>query len=117
MYDTSTVETLSGTVTAVDTLASRRGRRQHRGLHVRMTTADGNALTVHLGPLFYLQQQNVTLQANDAITVRGSRVTLRNAPVLIAAEVQAQGQTWTLRNDQGVPLWRGQGRSNGPRKP
>lgn len=109
MYDTSTVETLSGTVTAVDTIASQRGRRQHRGIHVRMTTADGEALTVHLGPLFYLQKQNVALQTNEAVTVRGSRVTLRKTPALIAAEVQTQGQTWTLRDSQGVPLWR-QGR-------
>jgi hypothetical protein len=77
-----------------------------------MKTSSGDALTVHLGPLFYLQQQNVTLQANDAITVRGSRVTLRNAPALIAAEVQAHGQTWTLRDDQGFPRWRGQGRGS-----
>lgn len=109
MYDPSTVETVRGVVTTVDTVTSTR-RRQHRGVHLQLETAEGDVLTVHLGPLFYLQQQNVNLEVGDEIAVRGSRVTLRNAPALIAAEVQARGQSWTLRDDLGRPRWRGQGR-------
>ena len=38
MYDPSTVETVTGIVTAVDTVTGRRNR-QHQGIHVRMTAA------------------------------------------------------------------------------
>ena len=110
MYDPATVETVTGVVTAVDTVTGRRGR-QHQGIHVRMTTA-GEPLTVHLGPLFYLQQETVRVQAGDSLTVRGSRVTMRGEPSLIAAELTRQDQTWTLRDEQGFPRWRGQRRQN-----
>ena len=110
MYDPSTVETVTGVVTAVDTVTGRHNR-QHQGIHVRMT-ASGEPLTVHLGPLFYLQQQNVRVQAGDSLTVRGSRVTMRGEPSLIAAELTRQDQTWTLRDKQGFPRWRGQRRQN-----
>jgi hypothetical protein len=110
MYDPSTVETVTGVVTAVDTVTGRRGR-QHQGIHVRMT-ASGEPLTVHLGPLFHLQQQTVRVQAGDTLTVRGSRVTMRGEPSLIAAELTRQDQTWRLRDEQGFPRWRGQRRQN-----
>ena len=110
MYDTATVETVTGVVTAVDTVTGRRGS-QHQGIHVRMTVT-GEPLTVHLGPLFYLQQQTVRVQAGDSLTVRGSRVTMRGEPSLIAAELTRQDQTWTLRDEQGFPRWRGQRRQN-----
>ena len=110
MYDPATVETVTGVVTAVDTVTGRRGR-QHQGIHVRMTTA-GEPLTVHLGPLFYLQQETVRVQAGDSLTVRGSRVTMQGEPSLITAKLTRQDQTWTLRDEQGFPRWRGQRRQN-----
>jgi len=110
MYDPTTVETVTGVVTAVDTVMGRRGR-PHRGIHVRMTVA-GGPLTVHLGPLFYLQQQKVRVQAGDSLTVRGSRVTMRGEPSMIAAELTRQDHAWTLRDEQGVPRWRGQRQQN-----
>jgi hypothetical protein len=110
MYDTTTVETITGVVTAVDTVTGRRNR-QHQGIHVRMTSS-GEPLTVHLGPLFYLQQQQVRVQSGDSLTVRGSRVAMRGEPSMIAAELSRQGQTWTLRDEQGFPRWRGQRRQN-----
>ena len=110
MYDPTTVETVTGVVTAVDTVTGRRGR-PHQGIHVRMTVA-GEPLTVHLGPLFYLQQQKVRVQVGDSLTVRGSRVTMRGESSMIAAELTRQDRAWTLRDEQGLPRWRGQGRRN-----
>lgn len=110
LYDPTTVETVTGVVTAVDTVTGRR-TRQHQGIHLRMT-ASGEPLTVHLGPLFYLQQQRVRIQAGDSLTVRGSRVTRRGEPSMIAAELRQQNQTWTLRDEHGVPRWRGHRRQN-----
>lgn len=110
MYDTTTVETVTGVVTAADTVTGRHGR-PHQGIHVRMTAA-GEPLTVHLGPLFYFQQQSVRVQAGDSLSVRGSRVTMRGEPSMIAAELTSRDQSWRLRDEQGRPRWRGQRQQN-----
>jgi hypothetical protein len=115
MYDLTTVETIQGPVTALDTVTSRGGgpgrTGRHQGLHLQVDTGD-ETLPVHLGPLFYLQDQALTLQVGDTVTVRGSRVTMRNAPALIAARIQSGDRTWTLRDHRGRPAWRGQRRRN-----
>jgi hypothetical protein len=119
MYDPATVETIQGTIAAIDTMTSRHGGRHdkpgrmrpHQGLHLQVDTGN-ETLPVHLGPLFYLQDQGLTLRVGDAVTIRGSRVTIQNAPAAIAAEVQSNEQTWILRDDQGRPAWRGQRRRN-----
>lgn len=108
LFEAARVDTLAGVVVRMDTTDARPGHR-HRGVHVQVA-ASGDTLTVHMGPLFYLRRQGVSLRAGDALTVRGARVTLQGAPAMIAAEVQAHGQSWTLRDAQGRPAWAGQRR-------
>ena len=45
--------------------------------------------------------------------VTGSKVTLNNQPALIAREVKVNGTTLKLRDDQGLPVWRGMGQGSG----
>mgnify|MGYP006275604327 CR=1 FL=1 len=99
-YDTTTVETIEGTVASVDTM------QQGRGIHVQLDTGN-ETLDVHVGPLAYLNQHNFALQAGDRIRVRGSRVTHNGAPSLIAADIHHGDQSWTLRDENGIPKWRG----------
>ena len=40
-------------------------------------------------------------------------MTLNNQSALIAREVTMGGATLKLRDDQGVPVWRGMGRGSG----
>ncbi|WP_421656575.1 hypothetical protein [Leptothermofonsia sp. ETS-13] len=46
-------------------------------------------------------------QSNDAIEVRGSRITFDGQPILIAAEVKKGDQVLTWRDDAGIPVWAG----------
>lgn len=110
LFETARVDTVEGVVVRMDTTDARPGHR-HRGVHVQVAASE-DTLTVHMGPLFYLRQQGVSLRAGDALTVRGARVTLQEAPAMIAAEVQAHGQSWTLRDAQGRPAWAGQRRGD-----
>ena len=48
--------------------------------------------------------------------VTGSKVTLNNQPALIAREVKVNGTTLKLRDDQGLPVWRGMGQGPGSRR-
>jgi hypothetical protein len=102
-YDPKTVETVSGEVVQVNQIPHRRGRGA--GVHLILKT-DKEEIPVHLGPSWYLDKQEVKIGRNDKVEVKGSRVTFKGKPVLIAAEVKKGGALLTLRDESGVPAWR-----------
>jgi hypothetical protein len=104
MYDPKTVETMRGIVVSVDTMTFRPGMSY--GIHLVMKT-DKETISVHLGPGWYIQNQDVRIAPKDAIQVRGSRISFDSAPALIAAEVQKGDEILKLRDDRGFPVWSG----------
>lgn len=108
LYDRATVETVTGVVQRVDRVPSSGGGKGY-GIHLLLKT-DKEEIAVRLGPSWYLDQQSLKVAAQDRIEVRGSRVTDGGAPALIAAEIKKGDQVLRLRDANGVPLWRGQGR-------
>ncbi|HYD51067.1 MAG TPA: hypothetical protein VEA99_00515 [Gemmatimonadaceae bacterium] len=106
-YDTATVETITGTVARIDTTSE--GGPGALGIHLALDTDKGR-LPVHLGPAWYLAGQPLKLAVGDRLTVRGSRITFRGQPALIAAQVRRGDSALSLRNASGLPAWRGQGR-------
>lgn len=104
LYDTKTVTTVTGQVTAVEQ-TGRRGR----GVHLQVQTASG-LLPVHLGPSWFLEEQKLALAAGDQVEITGSQVTFDGKPTLIAQVVKKGEQALALRDMQGVPVWAGQGR-------
>jgi hypothetical protein len=107
MYDTKTVETITGEVVAVNRIPSGKGRAG--GVHLLLKT-DKEEIAVHLGPQWYVDQQPMKVAVKDRVEVRGSRISFEGKPVIIAAEVQKGDQVLKLRDDAGLPLWRGRGR-------
>jgi hypothetical protein len=85
-----------------------------RGVHLLVKT-DHGTVDVHLGPAWYVQNQDVKLAAKDRVEVKGSRVTLDGKSALIAAEVRKGDEVLVLRDDAGVPRWVGWRRGGGPR--
>ena len=69
---------------------------------------NGN-LTINLGPPWYMKKQGFVLQKGDTLEVTGSKVTKDEKITLLAAEVKKNGQTLKVRDEKGVPLFRGQG--------
>lgn len=113
MWDPKTVETVSGEVTEVQQVAQPRGKAH--GVHLVLKTDATAALDVHLGPAWYVEAQPVKIAPGDRVTIKGSRVTIDDKPVLLAAEVQKGDQTLVLRDANGVPKWGGGGRKRGRR--
>jgi hypothetical protein len=109
MYNPQTVETISGMVVSIDRLTPIRGMSQ--GVHLILKTARQN-ISVHLGPAWYLESQDLQIKPGDTIEVRGSRITFAGRPVIIAAEVKKQDQILTLRDNNGFPVWSGWRRFN-----
>lgn len=106
-YDVATEQTAEGTIVQVARVAMPPGRGGQMGIHVLLQTDDADALAVHLGPAWYLDQQGPAFQKGDAVTVFGSRVVIDDAPALIAKTVTRADSTLVLRDDQGFPMWRG----------
>jgi hypothetical protein len=100
-YNLSTVEDLKGEIMKIDTINS---GGWSAGIHVILKSGK-EMIPVHLGPGWYLSQQNFSLEINDQVEVKGSRVTYNNAPAIIAAELKKGNQTLKLRNEKGFPLW------------
>lgn len=108
MYNPSTVETVSGEVVSIGTFTPAKGKG--RGVHLELKT-DKETISVHLGPAWYIDEQNVKIEKGDKIKVTGSRVTFEGKPVIIAKTVLFGNETIKLRDENGVPLWAGQRRS------
>jgi hypothetical protein len=108
MYDVKTETTISGTIESIETIAGPggRGRRGLGGTHLVVKTAT-ETIEVHVGPTAYLAEQKITLAKGDTVQILGSRVTIDNEPVLLARQITNGGDTWTLRDASGRPLWSG----------
>jgi len=106
-YDTATVQTISGQVTAVETLPGKRGFNR---LRLQVSSPEG-VIPVLLGPANFIQQQNFAVAVGDKVTVTGSRVARgKRFGMILASEVQKDSQVLKLRDPAGVPLWGGKPR-------
>lgn len=104
LYDTKTVEMVSGTVMSVDQTSTE--NNMSAGVHLLLNTGNGN-VTVHLGPAWYIDNQDVVISKDDNISVTGSKVTYKGDQIIIAKEVTKGDQILRLRDDNGYPLWSG----------
>jgi len=77
---------------------------QGHGVHLTLQT-EKQTISVHLGPDWYIDKQTPHIEANDTITVTGSRVTVGGKPAIIAAQVKKGNEVLKLRDDNGVPAW------------
>lgn len=110
-FNPTTVETLSGKVVKVDRVA-RPGRRGGKGVHLSLQTSE-ETVDVHLGPSWYLNEQPFSLKSGDQVEVTGPRVTDASSPTIIATQVKSGDTVLNLRDENGLPAWRGMGRDRG----
>jgi hypothetical protein len=103
LFDPKTVETLDGTIVKVLVIKK---KKMAEGIHLTVKT-DGETIPVHLGPAWYVENQDMTLAAGDAIEVRGSRVTYAGKPAIIAVEIRLGDDVLVLRDEDGFPRWAG----------
>jgi hypothetical protein len=106
MYDRKTEATFSGTVEAVVNIThpERIGRRALGGTHLTLKTT-GETIEVHLGPTAFVADQKISISKGDRVEILGSRITLDGEAILLAREIKAGNNAWTLREASGRPLW------------
>ncbi len=104
MYDTKTVETISGSVISVQQILP--DKNMSSGIHLLLVTENGS-VSVHLGPAWYIDNQDTQIRNGDNVLITGSKVTYNGDQVIIAREVTKGDQVLKLREDNGYPLWSG----------
>lgn len=114
-YDPATVETLTGTVEEVKLMAFGRGR-MGGGVHLLLKT-EKETIEVHLGPRFYLEENEFEVEPGEKLQVTGSRIKLGDQAALLAREIQLDDYRLALRADDGTPLWPGAGAPAGRQGP
>ncbi len=92
----------------LDVMKFRHHHRRGFGIHLKLES-DGKQYDVHLGPAWYLDKIGLAIKAGDEIAVEGSQVEFRGQQAIIAISVKEGEKTFHLRNDKGVPEWRGRG--------
>lgn len=101
-YDTNTVATFAGVVSALSSHTGRRGTPRTRAT---IKTNDGLTL-LHIGPTSFLNEMKLRLAEGDSLTVIGSRVRdAENQELVIVRELTKGKQVLALRNTEGRPLW------------
>jgi hypothetical protein len=104
MYNPDTVENIIGEVVAIDMITPMKGMSY--GVHMVMKT-DQETISVHLGPSWYIENQDVQIEPGDLIEVKGSRIMFDDKSAIIAAEVKKEDEILILRDEKGFPAWSG----------
>jgi hypothetical protein len=104
MYDPKTVETISGEVISVDKITPAKGMSY--GVHLTVKT-DKETISVHMGPGWFIENQDIKIEPKDDVEVTGSRITFEGKPAMIAAEVKKSDELLKLRDENGFPVWSG----------
>ena len=103
LYDPAKEQTISGQVVSRETSAPMAGMAP--GMQMLVQTDDGQNTRVQVGPVWYLERQDLDMKENTHVQVTGARAEIDGQPVLMAREVQFDGQVLTLRDAQGMPMW------------
>jgi hypothetical protein len=114
LYNPQTEVTVKGEVTGLGTCPSM-GPGAARGMSYRSATlkTDQGEVTVHLGPAWFMDEQKLALKKGETLEATGSKITQDGRTIILAREVTVNGKKTTLRNEQGIPAWAGQGRGKG----
>jgi hypothetical protein len=94
LYDAKTVETVSGEVSSVQEMTPFKG--MGNGVHLMLET-DKDTISVHLGPVWYVERQDTEIAAGDKIEVKGSRITFdgkRSIPWFSTRSASCSAKRW-----------------------
>ncbi len=108
MFDPKTIETINGEVIKVGRIVP--FKRMSRGVHLLLKTGK-ETISVHLGPAWFIEKQDIKIEPQDRVEVKGSKVTFRGKPAIIAIELKKGNTVLKLRDENGFPLWSGRRRS------
>jgi hypothetical protein len=75
------------------------------GMALIVDTKDKGQVRVHLGPVWYLERQEFSLEPGQEVRVQGVCLEDKGKTRLIAAEVTVGDSVLKLRDVEGKPMW------------
>ncbi|WP_291144908.1 hypothetical protein [Flavobacterium sp. UBA7680] len=105
LFNPATIVELKGTIVTVEKIIPEKG--MSNGIHLVLKTEAKENITVHLGPEWYLDNQDILFAAGDKIKIKGSKVTYENKMAIIAMTVWKGDYHLDLRDAKGNPKWNG----------
>ncbi len=103
-YKPDTTVTISGEVISVEKTVPKKG--MFYGIHLIVKTSE-KTVSVHLGPGWYMKDQGIAIMPDDKVEIKGHRISDRGERAIIAAEVTKGDEILKLRDESGLPFWRG----------
>ncbi len=72
--------------------------------HIELKS-DSGTMEVHLAPVTFLKDYEITLHPGDEVKVVGAKIVVEGKPALMAKTVAVGGTVFTFRDTNGKPLW------------
>lgn len=103
MFNAGAVQTYRGTISDLSSTEPMDGMSDAATMTIKSDR--GEDLVVHLGPKWFVENQENQFQDNQQVEVTGSRVDLNGKPVILAVEVKRGTDMLRLRDREGRPYW------------
>lgn len=100
-YDVASEVKLKGVIDDIRNVSGNLG-----GISLAVKT-DINTILVYVGPGDFLKEIEVSFNKGDQVNVTGCKASNGADEVLLAREITVGTNTFTLRDDNGIPIWTG----------
>jgi hypothetical protein len=105
LFNKYNIQAITGTIYKIDTMTPMPDMSY--GIQFVIKTTGSEEITVHLGPAWYVVRQDMNLNVNDVVDIRGARFSLNGKNVMAAFEVRIKDRVLMLRDVDGIPYWCG----------
>jgi hypothetical protein len=101
-FDPATLQTVEGTVVRIHQVPH--PNVWLTGVQLGLRTHDGE-ISVHLGPSWFIDNQELHLEVEDHVSVTGSHVRPNGVETIVATDVRRGDELLHLRAPDGMPVW------------
>jgi len=105
LFNKYNLQQINGTIYKIDTITLM--SEMATGIQFIIKTATNEEVTVHIGPAWYILRQDMNINVNDAVEIRGAPFSLNGKNVIAAFEVILKDRVLMLRDEDGIPYWCG----------
>ncbi len=102
LFSSFDLRNYSGKVTEIDTVTPMPDMGV--GIQLVLSTSEGD-VNVHLGPAWYVLNQDISFPKKDEIEVKGCKVYLSGSEFVMPVEIRFEENVLRLRDDEGNPFW------------
>jgi hypothetical protein len=112
LFNPATITEVKGTIVSIEKIIPEKG--MSNGIHFLLKTDAKEKIAIHLGPEWFLDNQDIQFAKGDIITVKGSKINFDKKMTIIAMTVSKADNYLYLRDAKGNPKWNGwkQGKKN-----